>query len=788
MQSSMQPFDFGLRQSLAGSMDEDGSRYVPSSIYSGPGPVDDSPAPAPTRSFPPGALRAGFEEQQPRYNPVLRPALSDEASDRRGPVNQTQPRSSGLLNMQDPVTMHLLTETAISDSRDFEILTFEEVERLKKEKAFLRTRADATRRKLALESKLRDAAQSLNRLYSTRGKTDGPEPKAEKSRRSLLGSVKGGANETLSRADDEYMVSNRKIEELTRELTRLEKRLEEVQRRILEHTAGILQMTHRGLKKNLRRQELPRSPESMASLPNGSVSGMEGMDDFDERSLYQVPDYVTDFGRNIPSGRMSKNRASAREMQAIDDVASRLNELNKRLHTMIIHAGPQEHFDPPPQPTDEDMVGRVGAQIQAHLGYMSQGLDAMEAAQARTIGAAQKLVFDSEDQLENVNVRLHDMLQRTNSVSQSPMLPQDEPRGKDLPSQLAFSAVVLDRLSQRVQTLLEQKDILTRQIQQQRELNSKSDAQRDTQIRELTDELEETKRLHAMGEQEAQHSRDQINLLMEQLDRAKQDNVLLEQQRGAGENEAIEAERAARRDAEKKLLTDLQTKQDEHAQLQAQHDDAINVLQAQIHDLAAAKDEADREVTKTRAEMENLESEVVRVQTELTFVKAELDGAYGTRAQRAADVSMNPAIQKEIDNLNTRNKALEEQLDFLASQHEAKGAGSAELQNKVNALQKELKETIEDYEAMTKQSIEDEKERERLEELTDSLQQRCEALETQLSEEKVKWLGAKAGAPTEITSTMVLKNEFKKMMRDTRAENLKTLRVSQDTRLRADTC
>ena len=50
------------------------------------------------------------------------------------------------------------------------------------------------------------------------------------------------------------------------------------------HTAGILQMTHRGLKKNIRRNELPRSPESMSSQPNG-----RGSVDFDERSLYQVP-------------------------------------------------------------------------------------------------------------------------------------------------------------------------------------------------------------------------------------------------------------------------------------------------------------------------------------------------------------------------------------------------------------------------------------------------------------------------------------------------------------------
>ncbi|KAI1613061.1 hypothetical protein EDD36DRAFT_254022 [Exophiala viscosa] len=93
-------------------------------------------------------------------------------------------------------------------------------------------------------------------------------------------------------------------------------------------------------------------------------------------------------------------------------------------------------------------------------------------------------------------------------------------------------------------------------------------------------------------------------------------------------------------------------------------------------------------------------------------------------------------------------------------------------------LQTELKETLEEYEMMTKQSIDDEKERERLEEHIDALEQRCESLESQLNDEKLKGLGAQAGSPTGTTSTMVLKNEFKKMMRETRAENLKALKVN----------
>ncbi|EHY60913.1 uncharacterized protein HMPREF1120_08856 [Exophiala dermatitidis NIH/UT8656] len=748
--------------------------------------------------------------------------------------NTNAPRNSTVLNINDPVAVHLLAETAISDSQGFEILSFEEVEQLKREKHYLTNKIDTTRRKLALETKLRDAAQSLNRLYSTRDKAiaNGTSPK--RSRRSLIGGRPSSGDDASVRADSEYAASNKKVEEFTQELAGLEKRLEYVEKRILEHTAGVLQMTHKGLKKNIRKTELPRSPESMTSQPNGRHSDI---DEFDERSLYQVPDYVTNFGQLPADRNRNKNRKS--DNQIVESVARQLQELNNRLHSMIVQAGSHEHFDPPPQPTDEHMAGPIHAQINAYLGYLSQGLGVVEAAQTRGHSTAQQSIFDSEHQLEDVNNRLHDMLERTNSVSHSPMLHQDEPRGKDLQSQLAYSTSVLDRLNQRVETLVEQKDILTRQIQQQRELNTKSDAQRDAKINELTEQLEESKRLQTLGEEEAQHARDQITLLMEQLDMAKQANVLLEQQRGVDDSRALDMERAARKELEDKLTVELEAKQEDlrrlqteleelrtksssethqlieqlaevkaakaqaeaelqscraelaHletkvAQLQTERDESSQSLRKQIDDLETARATAEAELAKTRDEMKELEADVVRAQTELTMVKAELDGAYGTRAQRAADVSMNPAIQKEIDDLNRRNKELESQLDFLQSQHETKGVGSAELQNKVNALQKELKETIEDYESMTKQSIEDEKERERLEEQVDALQQRCELLESQLSEEKVKWLGVKAGSPNETTSTMVLKNEFKKMMRETRAENLRSLKAEQEERRRLE--
>ena len=784
------------------------------------------------------------------------------------------------------------------DSKAFEILSFEEVEDLKREKASLRNRIEATRRKLALERKLRDAAQSLNRLYSTKGRkdneglmADGSQRSPKKARKSLLGS-RSSSDDMLSRADDEFTASNRKCDDLVQDLSNMEKRSEELEKRILEHTAGILQLTHKGLKKNVRNYTLPRSPESMASINHKSMTHFDGLDEFDDRSLYRSLEHFDEY-----SGGDRKA-----ELQMLEHTEKQLDDMNNRLRDMVLQADPNQQINMPPQKPTSPVAQQSGDQIQAHLDYLGRALESMEAAQSRTVQDAQREVYDSEDQMEDINLRLHDMLQKTNNVVQSPSGITPDSRGKSLQSQLSFSNMVLERLDQRVEHLVEQKEILSRQIQQQRELNSKSDAQRDAQIMGLTNELSNARRQHAVLEEEAESAANQIHLLMEQLDSSRQESVLLDQKRQSDDRKVLQAEKDGRkkaedhltklkgimqaeRDAKKKaedhlakskgvlqaekaakeraeqslskLQTTLQAEKDSksraeesltklqstlqagndaqrqiheniaqlQAAVQAEKDarsraeaslaqqegslqqekdarrhaddtltqlqetleaekDAARNLEGQLTEVQGDLDEAkidkaqaEAEVERCRNEIKDLESAVVRAQTDLTVVRAELDGAYGTRAQRAADVTMNPAVQKEIDDLNDKNTSLQNEVNYLKGQD----SGSSELKNKVDVLQKELKDTIEDYELMTKASIEFEKDREQLEATVDTLREKCEALEAQLSDEKVKWLGMKSpgvqgpGSPS--TSTMVLKNEFKKMMRDTRAENLKAVRV-----------
>ncbi|KAL2000411.1 hypothetical protein VTN02DRAFT_3095 [Thermoascus thermophilus] len=872
------------------------------------------------------------------YRDTLDPA--NEEKPRFNPLNPDHPRSSALLNINDPVSMYLLTEIAIGDSREYEILSFEEVEELKKELSFLSSRIEATKRKLALETKLCDAARSLSRLYSPRSSRHSDELAQDGSphrkRRSIFGS--NGVDETLDKADAELAISTRRCEELAQELWRLERRDQELQRRLLKHTAGILQMTHKGLKKKTNKNgangAIPRTPESVySSNATGSVH------DFDDRSQYRTADYLDEFGGPLPKREM-ENETGGDSMtiglSAIQDMEKRLEELSGRMREMILQANPDEDIDSVPQALNNGGPTNPAASLEAHVEYIENGLNTIEAQRQRLQeprASDREPVYDvaTEGRLGEINARLHEILGQSGSGSSlfaSAPLPPDA-TGGSLQEQLSYLDTGLEGVQKRVESLLEQKSILTTQIQQQRELNSKSDAQRDAHIAELTQELAQVKKDLELSERNCQDTRKELALVIDQLDAARQGSTLDEQQRSK-DSDVLDAEKEARLQAEEQVsqleaaLQQLRDEADDRVkeageareraereiqrleevvqQLRAEGDDRVKEasearmraeeeiqrLEASMQELRSETDErirkadeqveeagearkraeyevqqleetiqqlrsdgdgrdkevddrikeaedrvreagearmraeeeisrleaamqqlrsesdahikeldearaqAEENASKLEAELRSMESEMVRAQTELTFAKAELDGAYGSRAQRAAE-AVNPAIQKEIEELNMKNITLSEELAALQAERARRGpAGNSELQQRVEMLEKELRDTIEDYEVLTKASIEFEKERERYENAIDSLRDRCENLEAQLSDERIKWMGLSSATPfgrdgaIETTSLMMLKNEFKKMMRDTRAENMKLLKAEQEERRRLE--
>ena len=717
----------------------------------------------------------------------------------------------------------------MSESQQYEVLSIEEVEELRKEIAILTSQIDGTKRKLVMEDKIRDAAQSFNRLDSPANRDNardafGRSPKGH--RRSILGS-RGSLNDMLNKNDDELAASTRRCEGLAQELWKLEKRMQELQQRLLEHTAGVLQKTHTGFLKN---ETPPHSPDGLAPYGNGlgSRGRLDAIHDFDDRSFYETLDTLLDIRDDALDENNLSQRNATQQHQAVLDAEQRLKNLTSNLKSFILQADSGNNELPESRSREGQDQHAPNTSIQAYLDYLENGLDSVRKDRDHLISRSD---FNEQKsgQYETTVMGLWEIIasqqNKTGGQSQQRDSSDSDSSGASSRSIEDFS---LQAFSARVQSLFtrltglkEQKDILTRQIQQQRELNGKSDAQKDAQISDLSIELENTQKALEEKQQEAKDTRDELVLVTQHLDTARQEATLQEQQRSMTERNALEAEKQARRDVEEQLHAQLHAKQDELQKLEAELSDAkddsgiaIAAMRAELQESekrtqesiaqleAANEAKADQdavesnlkqqldtktnEVVKAHGEMENLESQMVRLHTELTVAKAELDGAYGTRAQRAAEVASNPAVQKELDEITERNKSLLEEITALKTHQETLRSSNSDLSQRAQTLQRELSETIGEYETMTKASIEFEKDREALEASLDTLRDRCEDLENQLGDEKLRSLGVKSpSGPGQrdsqvpgATSASVLKTEFKKMMREMRAENMKALRVS----------
>lgn len=716
--------------------------------------------------------------------------------------------------------MYLLTETAMGDSMNYEILSVEEVEGLKKELRVLSSRTNATKRKLTLELKLRDAAMSLSRLHN-QGHGD-------------YDSDGLGQNETdTNKTSEELAASSRKCEELSMEIWYAERKVQEIQKRLLEHTAGVLQLTHKGLKKNLK-NGIPHTPESLSS--NNTV------DDFDDRSLYKSSDHVE--GPGNYGSRAAQPDGLAHD--TIQETERKLESLSGRLRNMLLRSDPNSEHPQIPQTSSSDGPIDLSAIVDAHLQYIETGFGIL-GSKPKADMPSQDLDRVSEQQLVEMETQLITIMENPGLPRAQTLPPAPEESGADLAEHLTYLSVGINGLESRVDKLLEQKGILTTQIQQQRELNSKSDAERDAKITDLIEQLETVRKELETAEHQGQKSKEDYDSTMRELENVRRglpesgnaqssrglhdsgnesheyaeaevtrlQNIIQEIQQEKNEHHEarvrVEGEVARLQGVVGQLQDSTESRESAEQQVshmeetihQIRHDADIRVkeatdmraqadaeitrleelreqLESQLREATESRSEAEEKSTRLQKELTGLEGEVVRAQTELTMVKAELDGAYGTRAQRAAEAAADPALFQELDELKARNFEMAEELAGL----KAGKPGSGDAQTRVETLEKELRETVDDYEAMTKASIEFEKERERFEGMIDSLRDRCEQLETQLNEERISWMGSNNSAssmgrdgPYETTSTMVLKNEFKKMMRDTRAENMKILKV-----------
>ncbi|KAF2841821.1 hypothetical protein M501DRAFT_928191 [Patellaria atrata CBS 101060] len=796
--------------------------------------------------------------------------------------------------------MHLLVETAIGDSQNYEILSFEELDVLKKEESSLRSRIEGTTRKFMMEMKVRDAAASLNRLYLKKnaGGLSGTFG-GDSGSRSSNGSVKG---ESLAQSEEELVASKKKCEDLSTELAQLRSRHSFVQTRLLKHTAGILQMTHKGPSKSKQQSSLPGdmtngvrpdSPASIHTYENGRREVLSTDDSFDDRSLYRPHDnlegLMDPFKGSNSDGYPSENVSAEKRDLALQAIEERLEELNHKLKDLIVLANPQRKHSYTEAPKAENQGSDREARVDAQLGYLAQGLNDAITEQGVLHQKGKHAQNEIEGRLEGLNTYLYNLLrssqigseeehpappaisgqgpqeqihymqdtfygieqlnqsmnrardsldakvsesrslssehqdkyshyeavltglwsimlageeearekkmQRRQQMGTDPSIEEELSPDEDFDHNQQFSIQAFSERFQRLFTthshFKEKHSILRRQVKQQRDLNVQHEEDNEAQRQQYEAQLQ------ALNAEIVQSNTqlERLTLLLEDADRQRNhwadQNELSEQGRKAAEETIaeLEAHLADMQDDIKITTAETQAQlneADEKMKTLTSTLEAVRIEKATaertLNDLSQRLAQKDEEYANIETERTRLEADVVRLTTDLTIARAELDGAYGSRAQRAADVAGNPSVKKELDDLTARN-------DILASETEALRARVTASEEKEAALKRELTETLAEFEELTRASVESEQEREALERVVDGLREKVEGLEVQLGDEKVRWLGMKSpgaspGQPGggETTSMMVLRNEFKKMMRETRAEGSKALRAEQEER------
>ena len=599
-------------------------------------------------------------------------------------LNPGRPQSSPLVDLKDSIQVHLLTETALTDSKRFEILSQEEVDNLKKQIQSLTVRIEQAQANLAIQSKFRDAAVSMAKLYS-------PESK----RRSLLGNRTSTAD-SAKEAELERQASERRCEELATELYTLEKRIMEPEKRLLQHTAAILQLTHRASKKAPAGQlpnGIPGSPESLYTYSNGRNSldppNDEGYpDDWNlgglggSKSGFDIPmkspireqntqlrdeaDRLKEQLSRLQVESDATGTETKAQVKLVADAQARLETLNKQVREMIVALNPDENarLNTPPAASGTGLPDQF-AYLESSLGTIET-----ELSKALNLSSTASASKQNADQIEAMLMGLWEIIQtglaeiRQQNTERRKLraekgLEDDEDDLSGDESSPTDESYSLQAFSTKVQWLYaqatglkEEKGILKRQIKQQRELSNKSGSEKDTELKQRIDELEQ-----ARGE--LRGAEKEVADVMMQLEERNDKIAALEAGQKDTETELTEIEKSFNG-----IKTQLAQANETRANAEA--------AAAKLEEYAKEKD----------GELEQLNVMVIELKTEVAFAKAELDGAYGSRRERAAEAAA----------LSNRSE-------------------TTELSTQVSKLKEELGTTLKELEDMTKETLTAEREK-----------------------------------------------------------------------------
>lgn len=365
-------------------------------------------------------------------------------------VNATTFASKGerisSMALSDPIATHLLVETALGDSKAFDALPFEELEASKKEDSIIVQRIDALRRKLAIETKVRDAASSLTKLHPLNHDSfDGSSPTSKR--------------RSINQAELDLAESNKTCEVLSQELYYLEQRSHQIQTKLLRHTAAVLQITYgNGHRPKMRDSNVPGgrpySPDSLGD-PNTDWDKMNDWSSGDrglQAAGSDIDDIYDDLNGAGPLKNMSASSLRLKEEHLA--IGKRLNELCMFVRDIVGQVNEEHAFVNTQPPIISQDLHRIDFEIFEQLNFINRGLEELreDPEVARLISPEYTGKPQTYDQTEanllrlmlELNNKLVQVLHATNTHEEAPRVPSIR---EGLATQISFTQGLLSEIT-----------------------------------------------------------------------------------------------------------------------------------------------------------------------------------------------------------------------------------------------------------------------------------------------------------------------------------------------------
>lgn len=672
----------------------------------------------------------------------FKPSLGIIPNDDDGDIRSEPP------NLQDPVMLHLLLETATLtgtgvDKNGYTLLTLNEVDEAKREISLTTKRITSLRKKLAMERKVQEAASNLCRLKDTGNRSTVSTPLSgtsgharnqsgfmmsalsSPSSMSSLSSVSTAHARNVSDAstltsprnapftpgpgEGDLVTSTRKCEHLTLQLYRQQALENDLRRRLLEHTVEVLKAAVKASTEDVRDGDSSvNGGNHNKSIDHQHESSERRTKAMIRRSI--MVNHISELGDDSPfldqshnptvdqvdqSGEQSNDKNEA----LVTEIERRLHSLNDQIHTVL----------------SEHSSSSSSNGVHNELSHLEQGLDVLVQQQQQQQKKQPTPVRDENSTLGPDEYHLYAINDRLSGFLASLNIPH--PAGKDAasastPLTINSAHRALDALEEHLTEVLSYQSTLMEQLISA-DIEKKS-------LREGRDDAKEKLSLQEAQIEEHKTALAQCKAENEQLSQAS-----------LGES-------------------------------RTEYEAKIKSLEKELQELSDEKDELAGEFEEQQEYLNCVDKEMARLQTELTISRAELDTHIGKKG--SADKER--AIAQLEEQINGANE------------------GNTHLMDRLGLIKTELRSVINDFSTVLSECVDSERGKLALEKELDGLNDKCEALENRLSYEKMKTTLANSDTndgsqqtPNSNSGTSVLMEQFRKIIRDTRAENKKIVEV-----------